>query len=137
MSKRGRMARMACIASWDREHPIEYGRAYEAHEGEEMHDYALSADKAKAWVSRMVNEDGTKGQHWTMEQTSQVMAQKGYQCDPTEFWVTMNMLYSDYCKALGPAGTPDVYAAMAHAFLDDKDAHEDKLARYYHAVAKH
>lgn len=98
----------------------------------------FNREMADTWVSKMKNDDGTRGPHWSMEQTKQVQAQRGIECDPLEFWVTMNMIYSDYCKAAkkANANTIDFYADMAKAFLDDKDAPEDKLARYYVYIAE-
>ncbi len=98
----------------------------------------LSRETADHWLREMKNEDGTTGPHWTMEQTKQVMAQKGIECDPLEFNVAINMIYSDYsgvAKKLG-VNNIDFYACMAKAFLDDKDAQPDKLARYYEYVVK-
>lgn len=93
---------------------------------------------AEEWTRKMENEDGTKGPHWTMEQTKQVMAQKGIDCDPVEFFTAINMMYSDYCKVAKKLGfnSLDFYAEMAKAFLDDKDAGPDKLSNYYHYVVK-
>lgn len=98
----------------------------------------LTKEKAMEWVKGMKNEDGTQGPHWTIEQTNQVKAQKGIDADPTEFYVAMNMMYSDYCKAAKKLGVneADFYACMAEAFLDDKDAQPDKLARYYACIVK-
>jgi len=93
---------------------------------------------AKTWTAEMENEDGTTGPHWTMEQTKQIATQKGVTCDPVEFWVAMNMVFSDYysvAKKLNVNNT-DFYVEMAKAFLDDKDAQPDKLARYYEYVVK-
>ena len=86
----------------------------------------------------MQNEDGTSGPHWSMEQTEQARKQRGIDCDPLEFYVTMNMMYSDYCKAAEKvnASSVDFYAYMARAFLEDKDAQPDKLERYYRCIAK-
>ena len=36
-----------------------------------------------------------------------------------------------------PASKIEFYADMAKAFLDDKDAQPDKLARYYEYIVKH
>ena len=46
----------------------------------------------------------------------------------------MNMMYSDYCRVAEKVGASslDFYAYMAKAFLDDRDAAPNKLARYYH-----
>lgn len=112
--------------------------------GERMAGYSMGGgyipftrEIAEEWTSHMENEDGSKGPHWSMEQTKQVQAQRGIECDPLEFWVAMNMIYSDYCKAAkkANANTIDFYADMAKSFLDDKDAPQDKLARYYFYIA--
>lgn len=100
--------------------------------------YTLTYEAALGWTERMKNEDGTSGPHWTMEQTEQVRKQKNIDCDPIKFFVAMNMIYSDYCKVAEKvnANSMDFYAYMSKAFLDDKDAQPDKLARYYHCIAK-
>lgn len=98
----------------------------------------LDEHTAKEWVSEMQNADGTTGPHWSLEQTKQVAAQKGVDCDPLEFWVAMNMVYSDYfgvAKKFNINNT-DFYVELAKAFLDDKDAGKDKLARYYEFVVE-
>ena len=80
---------------------------------------------AEDWTSRMVNADGTKGPHWTLEQVKQIMAQRNIPGDPAQFWAAINMIYSDYCKAI------------TRAFLDDEDANPDKLKLYYDHIVKH
>ncbi len=99
----------------------------------------LTKEMAEEWTQSMENEDGSHGPHWSMEQTNQVKSQKGIACGPIEFFVAMNMVYSDYAavaKKLG-ANNVDFYACMAEAFLDDKDALPDKLARYYTYIVRH
>lgn len=98
----------------------------------------LDEDTVRDWMERLRNEDGTTGPHWTMEQTSQVMRQKGVDCDPLEFWAAMNMMYSDYFPVAKKANANniDFYVNMAKAFLGDKDARAGKLARYYEAVVE-
>ena len=66
------------------------------------------------------------------------MTSKGLKLDPVEFWAALNMMYSDYCKVAKRhnTNTVDFYAAMAEAFLNDKDAGPDKLSNYYEYVAK-
>lgn len=97
----------------------------------------LTKTEAVAWVGEMENADGTRGGHWTMEQTDQVRAQKNIGCDPVLFYAAMNMMYSDYCEVAKKFNAPaaDFCACMAKAFLDDKDAAPHKLARYYRYVA--
>lgn len=99
----------------------------------------FSVESAKEWTSQMQNEDGTRGAHWTLEQAKQVMAQHGIECDPAQFWVALNMIYSDYVKVAKKHGVGDkidFYADMAKSFLCDKDAPKDKLARYYEYIVR-
>ena len=93
---------------------------------------------ADEWTEKMKNADGSTGRHWNFEQTEQVRRQHGYDCDPAEFYAAINMMYSDYYK-IGKEfnlNSVDFYAAMAHAFLDDEDAGEDKLAKYYECIVE-
>ena len=57
----------------------------------------------------------------------------------SSFWAALCMMYSDYATAAskhGVGGDVDFYIDMACAFLNDKDAPKDKLARYYEHIAK-
>ena len=115
--------------------------AHEDGEGSEGNEKpAFSSQMAEEWTRGMENEDGTRGPHWTMDQTDKVMSQRGVTCDPVQFWVAMNMMYSDYCKIFQKYGVGDkidFYADMAKEFLDDKDAAPDKLARYFECIVRH
>lgn len=108
---------------------------------EGYHDgsHAFTKDEAMEWTRQMKNEDGTTGPHWSMEQTEQVRKQRNIDCDPVQFYAAMNMVYSDYCKAAEKVGASsmDFYAYMAKAFLDDKDAADDKIGRYWACVVRH
>ena len=53
--------------------------------------------KAKEWVSRMKNNDGTTGEHFKAEQAEQMRNAHCPDCDKHEFWTALNMMYSDYC----------------------------------------
>ena len=99
----------------------------------------LSRQEAEEWMSGLENEDGTKGPHWTLEQVKQVMAQKGIQEDPFEFWATLNSMYADYCKVFKKHGVGeklDFYIDMAKAFIDDKDAGKGKVANYFRYIVR-
>ncbi len=112
------------------------GHPMNKEQGEELH---LSKEQALAWVDDMKNADGTDGPRWTMEKTEEVRKHRDIQCDPLEFYVAVNMMYSDYSKAAEKIGCSnmDFYAYMAQAFLDDKDAQKNKLAKYYEYVVEH
>ena len=86
-------------------------------------------DKA---TKSMINEDGTTGKHWSIEQTNTVARQNGLTFDKFneyDFNYVMNMIYSDYYGAV-PNDT-STYFKMAKKFLDDKDAKEGKALSYY------
>ena len=132
--------------------PREFEQDYRMNEmeyrrgGERMSGYGAASGHmpfdrrmAEEWTANMENEDGTKGPHWSFEQAKQVMAQRGIECDPAEFWAALNMIYSDYVKVakkFNVGSNIDFYVDMAKAFLDDKDAGPDKLAKYYQYVVR-
>lgn len=89
---------------------------------------------AKEWAAHM-----SPPARWTMDQTTAVMHQNGYKHKPCEFWVIMNMLFSDYGKTMIKYGAdkPEIWAALAHDFIDDIDADEDKVGRYWRDIVKH
>lgn len=96
---------------------------------------------AKKWVTEMTNEDGSRGAHWDMQQTESVRSSRGMnEVDPEAFYVTMNMMYSDYQNVMKKFGVdrPEIYAEMAKAFLCDKDSKQgmEKLKAYYCHVVK-
>lgn len=98
----------------------------------------LNRKMAEEWVRGMKNGDGSTGEHWGYDQTTQVMRQRNIECDPVEFYAAINMMYSDYykvAKALN-VNSVDFYAKMAEAFLCDADAVEDKMARYYAVISE-
>ena len=98
----------------------------------------LTKELANSWVAGLKNSDGTNGAHWSFEQTRQVLSQKAYNLDPIEFFVAINMMYSDYAKAAREfdVNNVDFYACMAKAFLEDKDSDSDKLMSYYYAIVE-
>lgn len=106
--------------------------------GHEAHRCRLSREEAHEWVQHMEHEDGTKGEHWTCEQTTQVMRNKGYEFEPAEWYAIMNAMHADYFKIAKMFGVDniDFYAAMAKAWLCDEDAVEDKARQYWEHVAK-
>lgn len=90
------------------------------------------SDKA---LSKMYNEDGTTGGHWTVEQTTSVAKQNNIIFDKfNEYdWnYVMNMIYSDYYGAV-PNETSS-YVKLSKKFLEDKDAKQGKALAYYLAM---
>lgn len=114
---------------------VEYERGY-AHNDEPE---GLSREDAKEWMSVIKNADGSNGARWSIDQTNKFLEKIQLDYAPHEFWVTMNMLYSDYAKVAKKYGVdnPEFFACMATAFLEDDDAVEDKLAIYYDCIVEH
>lgn len=136
---------MACLM-YIKEHCEEHHESWEpeTQENEENDDHTKRTPRfdrqmAMAWTSGMVNADGTKGPHWTMEETNRLHKQYSLECSQEEFWAVINSLYSDYCEALreSSASTPEVYVRLAKAWIRDKDAVPDKAAAYYTYVVEH
>lgn len=83
----------------------------------------------------MVNEDGSTGLHWTLDQTTSVAKSNSITFDTFneyDWCYVMNMIYSDYYGAV-PNET-SVYVKMSKKFLYDKDAKEGKALCYYLAM---
>lgn len=62
-------------------------------------------EHARYAVEGMENEDGTKGPHWTVEETTSVANQMGINLrsekhNKWDWYVAMNMIYSDFYKAV-------------------------------------
>lgn len=83
-------------------------------------------------LSEMINEDGTKGGHWTIDDTTSVARSVGVEFknfNEYDWCYVMNMVYSDYYGVINnDAGS---YAKIAKRFLEDKDAKVGKAFYYY------
>lgn len=91
----------------------------------------FSKDTAKWAVSKMKNKDGTTGEHWNYETTTKVLDAKGYSFKPCDWYYVLNMIYSDYYKS---GRSDDTYIDLAHDFLHDADASENKAKKYFKAM---
>lgn len=99
----------------------------------------MDKETAEEWVSSMENEDGSKGEHWTLEQVEKELHQRGMHYDSIEFWAALNAEYSDRCKVYRKYGVNelDFYMDVVEAaWMNDKDAVDDKVAMYYRCMVK-
>lgn len=99
----------------------------------------MTEKMAMEWTSRLVNEDGTKGPHWSMETIKRLMGQKKMSGNPVDLFLAMNLTYSDLCKEFERNGISniDAYLDFATAFwLNDEDIRGDKLSKYYHYMVE-
>lgn len=91
----------------------------------------FTKEAAEYAVSCMENKDGSKGEHWSYSDTTDVLKDQGYDFKEPDWYFVLNMMYSDYYKS---GRSDDTYFELAHDFLDDKDAPEGKAKRYYLAM---
>lgn len=116
----------------------DYGRDY----GEQM---KLDRRDMMEWTEMLQNADGSHGGHFERRDLEDAVKTQGISLDHftmDELVMTANMLYSDYCEALGQFIPKDkekeamAYVKLAKAFLTDKDAPQgsEKLALYYYCI---
>lgn len=91
----------------------------------------FTKETAEYAVSKMENEDGTRGGHWSYEQTSNVLMAKGYDFSPCDWYYVLNMVYSDYYSK---EEDDEYYIKLAYSFLADKDAPKGKAKKYFLAM---
>lgn len=102
-------------------------KLYEIVEGKK-----LSEEKAKEWVSKMVPPA-----KWTMTETNDVKTKFNVDIPSIDFFVLMNMLYSDYGDVIGETidnTTLEKYIKFAEDWYYDEDVNKDgaeKLYSYY------
>lgn len=97
----------------------------------------FDVDTAYTAVSEMQNVDGTKGEHWDIDQTTSAAKQANIQFkkfNEYDFYYVINMLYSDYYNIFG--NDSNSYIQLATAWLNDPDVPEGKAWRYYKKVVK-
>ena len=95
------------------------------------HKGHLGETLARKWVCKMKNKDGTCGGHWSWEQVGQVLREKNLRYELSDFYATLNMIYSDNYNAKFDLST---YIELAKDWLDDVDVSEHKLLKYYFFV---
>ena len=94
----------------------------------------FTEEDAKEWVHHM-----NPPARWTIEQTTAVMNQQGYHHKPCEFWAVMNSRASDYGITFAKYNIDraDIWADIAHDWLSDKDAEDNKAGRYFRDIVRH
>lgn len=114
-------------------HRIIRTKAYEAKHGPHFDE-----EHARKAVSKMENEDGSRGQHWSVEETSALANQYGIRFNSKfnkyDWYVALNMVYSDYYKVIvnmTGSNNSKYFVELAKAWLSDKDIDEGKMWYYY------
>ena len=108
-------------------------KAYEFENGPHF-----NAEHARKAVSKMQNEDGSKGAHWSLEETTSIANQYGINLNNRfnkyDWFVALNMIYSDYYKVIvniTNSNSIKHFVEFTKAWLNDKDVDEGKMWYYY------
>lgn len=114
-------------------HRIFRVKAYEAEHGPHFNE-----EHARKAVSKMENEDGTRGPHWSIEETTALASQYGINLGSRfnryDWFVALNMVYSDYYKviiSMTNSNSTKHFVELAKAWINDKDIDEGKMWYYY------
>lgn len=100
----------------------------------EMYGHHFSEYMAKHAVKEMRNADGTTGEHWSLEQTTNLMKQMGLNYNVYDWYYALNMLHSDASRIF--KNDTSLYANYASAvYFKDIDGDDSKLFNQY--VASH
>lgn len=106
---------------------------------EAMYGPHFNEEHALKAVSKMENEDGSHGEHWSLEETTTIANQYGVNLKSEKFnkcdwYVALNMVRSDYYRAVVTMTNSDHikhFVELAKAWLNDKDIEEGKMWYYY------
>lgn len=95
-------------------------------------------ETAEKWVRSMHNSDPArpKGARWSYEELKPMAQKFGIKTEGdkyAEFYAMTNAMYSDYCEVIKKFNitSSEIYGMLAKAWMDDKDAVEDKTLMYY------
>lgn len=104
----------------------------------------LSRKIKNAWKHKLLNTDGTRGAHFSIDDLMEPIEKMRLSFDSyseSDVCLTANMLYSDFGKTLKHIipqdKEPYYYTALAKDFLEDDDSGvegSEKLAAYYHFI---
>jgi len=105
----------------------------------EKNGKVLTPELAKAFVEEMSVTDGTdraNGEKWTMEDSKVIGDKYGVNWESIskcEWYLVLNMMYSDYYKTAKKHGMTDssMFAELATDWFIDIDASPDKTFNYF------
>lgn len=112
------------------------------HEKEDKHhklkDSHYKDDDYSKWLDKLINVDGSKGPHWSLDKTNDIAKEHNvyFEDISDKDWnMALNMVYSDYSNIAKKYGidTASFYVDIAKAWLFDPDtiSGKDKLKEYF------
>lgn len=120
--------------------PVQFGGTISMNDGSSPR---LTREMAEEWVNSLENddEDRPKGGVFTMDKAKELAKKVGIKTEGQkfiDFYAIINALYSDYSKVAEKfdVETPEFFACLAKAWLDDEDAVKNKAAMYYRYIVE-
>lgn len=114
-------------------------REFEKHEY--MYGPHFNEPCARRAVANMLNEDGTIGAHWSLDETTALANQYNIDLHASfnkyDWFVALNMIRSDFYKVITSLTNSDNvkhFIEFAKAWLKDKDITEGKMWHYYRYI---
>lgn len=109
---------------------------------ERMYGPHFNEECALRAVSKMQNDDGTIGQHWSLSEAISLANRYGIalnteQYNKYDWYVALNMVYSDYYNVTRSNTINDTtkfFVELAKYWLKDKDVDEGKMWYYFKYV---
>lgn len=104
----------------------------------EKYGAMLNRDIAEDIVSKFAVTDGSDkptGEHWTYDEAKGMGDKVGVNWEKVskcEYYVVLNMMYSDYGKTVKKHGLPDSFLGeLANDWFMDADGDQDKTFKYF------
>lgn len=120
--------------------PVQFGGTISMNDGKSPR---LTREMAEEWVNGLSNddEDRPKGGVFTMEKAKELAKHVGVKAEGQkfiDFYAIINALYADYSKVAEKfdVETPEFFAHLAKAWLEDEDAVKNKAAMYYRYIVE-
>ena len=141
MRRRAEPGRMHYGAGHEEHEPVRFGGmiAMEGGKGSRK----MTREIAEEWTEKLEGSDPAKprGPKWTIEQVKPIAAKYGVPTEGERFWeffAVMNAMYSDYYAVAKKYNmlTPEFFADLAMAFINDKDSVENKAVMYYKCIVE-
>lgn len=95
-----------------------------------LYGYHFSEHMAKHAVHAMKNYDGTTGEYWTIEQTTNLLNQQGLRINKYDWYYVLNMLHSDAGEVFRSDTNLYIKYAMA-VYFKDVDSDDSKVFKHY------
>lgn len=88
-------------------------------------------EKAEEIVKNMI----PYGEHYSIERAKEITSEYNLKHSVSDVYLVLNSIYNDYCSIYGEDNDEN-YIKMTKAWLDDKDAIDDKVYVYFMNIPK-